>query len=186
MNAPYLALVAAALVAAPFALAHSPAGTPDPSCEWGAGPHDYASPGTLGPRVDGAKGTYCNEPVFSPTGDDHDEFAIGGAWIVAASGDGRPSGDPNAPSGSLVCLGRWADHGPHGPFRVEDASGVRGIPFRVSADTVDLTGLGGGCGDFQDDVVADCVDACSVPFAPGLDGAYRVHVFGTAGHVYAG
>lgn len=186
MRTSLFVLAAAALVAAPFAIAHAPAGTPDASCEWGLGPHDYGAPGgVLGPRVDGAEGVYCNEPVFSPTGDDHDEFAVGGAWIVARSGDGRPSADPDDPSGSLVCIGRWADHAPHGPFRVEDVSGVAGIPFRVSADTVDLTGLGGGCGDFMDDVFVDCIDACAAPFAPGLDGTYRVRVFGTAGHVFA-
>ena len=187
MSRTFLLALAAVLAAAPFAYAHEPAGTPDPACEWGLGPHDYGAPAArvVGPAVDGAAARHCNE-WFAPTGDDHDEFAAGGAWILAYGGHAVPSGDANVPSGSWYCLGRGADHSAYGPFRVEDASGVAGVRFRVSVDAHDALGNGDGCGDLQDDRFADCVDACAVTFAPGLDGAYRVSVAGAAGHVHAG
>lgn len=179
-------LLAATLAAASLALAHNPAGTPDPSCAPNASTHDYAAPavGLLVTNVrDGSQPAPPAPGVLCPHGDGHKEFAQGGAVLAVLSGDG-------VTYGSIVCYGQTAHHPAYGPVSVSDVVLGASVPFMVGADTVDLTPptTGPDCGDFQVDEEVDCVGSCTVPFLPGADGTYQVFVGrlsaqGTAGHV---
>lgn len=175
MSNAFLIVLAAALLAAPLALAHEPRGTPknycEPTSEWSV--HEY---GVLPLTRHNGGGVGCGS-----LGDGHAEydFTGAGALILAESGTGLPS---QGGSGSLYCYGTWADHAPYGPATVDDLVLGSGAAFDVAADTVDVAAVGNGCGDFQDDVLVSCIGTCTVPFPPGLDGAYRVYVQGTRGH----
>ena len=115
--------------------------------------------------------------------DGHNEFAFGGAWLLVRSGDGQPSADPSAGAGTLYCFGAEGHHADYATVSVNDVLLGGGADFQVSADTVDLSGTGEGCGDFQNDDGQVCTGTCTVTFPAGLDGAYVVFVTGTAGHV---
>ena len=90
-------------------------GTPDASC-WSDGRlHDYV--GAHGPLV---------ETDGCALGDSHPEWAMGGAGLLARSGDGLTSG-------SLACYGAPAHHPQGGVITVTDAA-FPGVVFVVSAD----------------------------------------------------
>jgi hypothetical protein len=115
--------------------------------------------------------------------DNHAEYARGGAWILVNTGAGVPSADPNVGAGTEYCYGDEGHHAEFGPVTVNDVVLGAGATFTVASDTVDLTGLGEGCGDFESDNGTDCVGSCTVTFTAGLDGSYQVYVQGTLGHV---
>lgn len=111
--------------------------------------------------------------------DGHAEYARGGAWILAESGDGLPTS-----GGSLNCFGDAAHHTYYGPVSVNDVALGAGATFTVAADTIDLSsGANGPCGDFESDVDSTCTGSCIVTFPPSIDGSYQVYVQGTQGHV---
>ena len=222
MNRTYLMVIAAALLAAPLAFAHSPAGFPKNFCEQASAGewlvHDYGPPAT-GRRVllneDGniggdcepgfsfspgwpCGGIYLDRPLESDPGicgshlnppfgdwDGHNEYALGGAWLLAVSGNGVPSADPSVGAGTLYCYGAEGHHANDAWVSVEDVTFGAGASVLLGADTIDMTGLGEGCGDGEDDVFVRCPPTCMAPFSAGLDGSYRVYVeIGTQGHVY--
>lgn len=176
---PLAILAASLLLGLPLVLAHTDgqAGPPKEYCEdvaldtW---VHDYFG-GEYGPMVvqsDGAVGT-CPYGQFA---DGHYEYALSGAALVA---------DPVA---SAPCGWPTADHATYPLVSVVDdvLTPLGGVVFVVAADAYDSTGLM-TCGDGIIDVAQTCVDACWVPFLPGLDGAYYVFVEnGTSGHVLEG
>lgn len=95
---------------APVVFAHAPAGAPDPLCETGA-VHDYGGVGALyldpsspfaGPLPTTVDGALANPLCLG--GDGHEEFAVGGATLAVASGNG-------VSGGSLACLGQAGHHG---------------------------------------------------------------------------
>lgn len=205
-------LLLAAFAAGPLSAAHAP--SPKTGCEtWlsdtsvhdylGVGPSLIPGGGVLS-GVDGSGGqdcagasgevvSYCLDEecvqgcqpslpwikvVFcaSPAGaDGHHEFALGGALLLAE--------DP--PAGR--CWGEPAHHPPFGVVTVLDVE-VPDASFTVAVDALDNVSPVGplfeSCGDGEEDFALACVSSCSVPFPPGLDGAYRVHVAGVAGHVW--
>ena len=123
----------------------------------------------------------ANSPVSDWDG--HTEWAQGGANLLVLSGSGSPSADPSVGAGTLYC---WAANGHHANFAtvtVTDALLGSGATFTVTADTVDLTGTGEGCGDNLSDGGQECVGTCTVTFPAGLDGSYQVFVTGTLGHI---
>lgn len=156
---PLFALLAA-LAAAPLVTAHTPAGTPNPACGDGY-VHEYG-PGSAFPvwapaflaARDGSNG--C---------DGHREYAGSGVILLAGLK-------------SLTCWSEPADHPQFPTITVADV--VHPSPtFVIGVDTGPAP-----CGDFEDDVSILCVGTCTVPFAPGIDGAYHVYVLdGTVGHV---
>lgn len=169
-----------ALLVLPLAVAHTNGGVMgtaktyfEPTNEWFM--HDYLAGTPLLSPVDGC-------PLCS---DGHGEWAWGGAHILVDSGLNQASIDPNLPAGSLYCYGADGHHPYFGPVRVDDTLLGASASFEVAADQADLTALGQGCGDFLEDAVVACVGACTMPFLPGLDGAYRVYVAppGSSGHV---
>lgn len=184
MNKTYLFAIAAALLVAPLAYAHSPAG-PKLFCENSAdvSTHDYLPPADgalifVATNGDGAEdsATTCGGAAF---GDAHGEYAHGGAWLSVDSGD-------LATYGSFACYGEQGHHPFYGPFTVvDDVLGA--AQFEVAADNTHfpdpVTGI--DCGDFQADVGATCTGTCTVTFPPGRDGTYTVFVTGTSGHVFA-
>lgn len=193
------------LLLLPFALAHNPAGTPknycEPTSEWDT--HDYAggfaSVSVRLPNLDGNLGGDCDGSGFAvdPTGpsvtwgaadfDGHHEWSIGWARLLVNSGAGVPSPDPSVGAGTFFCFGFGGHHPAFGPVTVDDSVLGGGATFYVMADTLDLTGVGNGCGDGQ--VLGDeegfqtCLGSCAVTFPPGLDGSYMVFVTGIAGHI---
>ena len=178
MNKTYLMAVAAALLAAPLAFAHSPAGTPKFHCEepneWLL--HEYAgTSGRLAPQARHDGGTVGCSNGLLVRGDGHPEYAEGGAVLLSTSGAGVPSADPSVGAGSLYCYGEAGHHANFITVRLPRLASDPSI-FIVGTDTVDLTGTGEGCGDFEPDNEQWCIEVCSVTFSPGLDGAYQVMV----------
>lgn len=183
-------LLAAALLAAPLAHAHvapfGPNGTPKPYCD-GADRdvHEYGAPGHRelpyllllrdGNVMD------CDGDLAPRDFDGHSEWTLGGAYLLAWDGD-IPL------NGSLGCFGEPAHHPVGGPVAVVDNVVATGVRFLVASDWMSLVS-DTWCGDGWADDVIECVDACAVPFGPGADGAYHVHVLAepdapaTAGHV---
>lgn len=106
------------------------------------------------------------------------------APVVLAVRTGLGPGDPDG-AGSLYCHGELGHHDWYGPLTAHDLVFGAGVTFDVTSDTIDVTTLGDGCGDFQADYSAACAGACTVTFPPGLDGAYVVYVTGTTGTVDA-
>jgi hypothetical protein len=229
MNKTYLIAIAAALMVAPLALAHDPAGTYktycEPAGEWDT--HEYAPPATgvllqgyEDGNLDDCDGggndviVVVNGPC--PPGyeeflhipgppvdvricikrtadfDGHAEYARGGAWILVETGAGVPSSDPNVGAGTEYCYGDEGHHTAFGSVQVIDVSTLANTAeFTVASDTIDLTGVGEGCGDFESDNGSTFVGgsascsggSCTVTFGAGLDGSYQVYVQGTQGHV---
>lgn len=178
MNKPLVLALAMALLAAPLALAHEPRGTPKTHCESPAerSVHDYG----LLPRArhDGATTSLCGSGDV--LGDGHAEYGFG-AWtlLLLVDSDGDWLG-----GGTVACFGEAGHHPVFGLVTVDDVTHGTGLSFIVAADTADPTGVGGGCGDFQDDVAISCTGACTPAFGPGMDGAYHVHLQGgTLGHL---
>lgn len=180
--------MACLLSTAPAALAHGPAGTPNPGCEdaWDRLFHDYGPPAAgliLSGPSDGSIAA-CGPEIYSTDG--HSEYARGGAWILVESGDGWTGG-------TWACFGEEGHHPRPLSLSVEDAALGPGAPFFVTADQVNPSGpdpFGQDCGDYESDVVMRCVGGCFVTFAPGLDGSYAVFVgdvanrsVATQGHV---
>jgi hypothetical protein len=147
-------------------------------------PQPYVDVDPADPLASDAGYTGFNPPAADWDG--HGEYALGGAWLLVETGNGEPSADPAVGAGTAWCFGAEGHHPSFGPFGVEDVILGSGVSFSVASDTQDLTGTGEGCGDFENDESADGVGYLdSVTFPPGLDGAYVVHVQGTAGHVQA-
>jgi hypothetical protein len=135
--------------------------------EWAE--HVYTHSAALAPAHDGNLAD-CDGDGVPADFDGHADWSLGGAFLQAA--------EPALGCGPAA----QAPHHPlYGPIAVDDAVLGAGASFVVGADDIDL--VGGGCGDFQDDVSMSCVGACTVPFPPGLDGAYHVHVDGVGGRV---
>ena len=129
-------------------------------------------------------GTYvCVDPPATDW-DRHNEFALGGAVLLVASGEGVPSTDPAVGAGTLYCFGAEGHHANYVIVTVEDVVLGAGADYHVTSDTVDVTGAGEGCGDLVSDNHQHCSDTCTVTFPHGLDGSYQVYVrLGTAGHL---
>jgi hypothetical protein len=183
MSKSFLIAIAAALMAAPMAFAHDPAGTlknycEDPS-EWGVAPPASGNLIFLG--QDGNLAGDCDGDGIVADYDGHIEFAFGGGWLSA--GDDVPECNPEA-----------AHHPRFGPFTVVDAvNGAGTQAFAVASDFITLVPPPPGepdCGDFESDEVTECVGTCTVTFPEGLDGTYQVYVgafdtgaVGTVGHI---
>ena len=192
MNKSFLLALAAALLAAPLALGHTPAGTTKNYCEdpleWNTHDYSYLSTGLVVFTLqDGNLAGDCDGDTVPTDFDAHLEWAIGGAWLMVESGDG-------VTSGSVVCYGAVGDHPTFGPISVTDIVLGPTVPFSIQADTVNLVPptdpAEPNCGDFTTDDGADCVGSCLVTFPSGLDGAYIVYVGdaldgtpGTGGHI---
>ena len=161
-SVPLLLLCASLLL--PGGLGHEPRGFPktycEPHAEWYV--HEYLPPvGTLAaPPFDGNLDD-CDADGDALDFDGHSEAAVGLAVFLAVDGDGLTTG-------SLACYGEPAHHPHFGTFSIHDAVAPSGVAFTVTADTDP------GCGDFLIDESQVCVDACSVRFDPGSDGAYVV------------
>lgn len=177
-------LIAAALLVAPVAMAHEPAGTPKDYCDLHETQlHDYGPPAAgaaLAGFIDG--GIRCAFDTEGRLYDGHSEFAFGGAWILVCDQTALRTCPDAAAGGSLVCFGERAHHhyGPLIKFEVEDVILGTTVAYHVAVDNVDLTG--GDCGDGLSDEAAPCTGKVA-DLAPGLDGAYHVFVTGTRGHV---
>ena len=190
MNKTCLIAFAVALAVAPLAYGHSPDGTPKAFCE-GSGDlllHEYGPPATgvlLAFFIDGANRTGTAADCGLPNGGDgHAEYALGGAWILVNTGLGVPSADPTVGAGALYCFGAEGHHGNFVTVNALDASPLgAGVEVTVAADTVDLTGVGEGCGDFESDESATGFGTVTANFPHGLDGTYQVYVTGTQGHI---
>jgi hypothetical protein len=169
MNKSFLMAIVAALVAAPLALAHDPAGTPKNYCEVGSAEwavHDYApvASGSLiygnedgnlgGDCVSGPLGTPCagfDDPAdpltfyvgvcdFNPPVADWDEHNEF-AFGGAWILVNSGTGEFNAAgSGTLYCFGAEGHHAEFGPVDVVDTVLGAGATFTVAADNVDLVG----------------------------------------------
>ena len=120
---------------------------------------------------------------LEPDDDGHAEYARGGAWLLVNSGPGVPSADPNVGAGSLYCFGHEGHHANFATVTVDDLVLGAGAEVTIASDTVDLTGTGEGCGDFESDNGATSVGTVTATFPAGLDGTYQVYVQGTQGHV---
>jgi hypothetical protein len=228
------------LLATPLSLAHDPAGTPknycEPETEWNI--HDYGGPvsgnaitgsrdgnvagdcsgatdlnlcASLGPSPPfTASAGFCDGPLADFDG--HKDFAYGGAFLHADSGDG-------VSSGSVACHGAEGHHETYPTVVVEDVVlGDDSLLFFVVTADYSRAGFepaeGPDCGDNLVEVCnpADPVDqfeqlcnprdqaivglsghdiangtrGVSVPFPPGVDGTYNVFVGqgGTLGHIF--
>ena len=126
-------------------------------------------------------GATCFDYIFDYDG--HAEYARGGAWLLVTSGAGVPSADPNVGAGTVYCFGDEGHHANFATVTVDDLVLGAGVEVTVAADTVDLTGVGEGCGDFESDEGATDVGTVTATFPAGLDGTYQVYVQGTQGHV---
>ena len=115
--------------------------------------------------------------------DGHAEFAFGGAYLLVTSGAGVPSDDPNVGAGTLYCFGAEGHHANFVSLTVDDLVFGAGVEVAVGTDTVDLLGVGEGCGDFETDVFSAGVGTVTATFPAGLDGAYDVYVCGSQGHI---
>lgn len=141
--------------------------------------------GILLPPVDGSALSVDECGAETIPYDGHDEYAIGGAWLLACESF---CGDSGLGGGSSGCYGTFADHPTFPTVHVYDyVAGELGLTtgFTVAADYVSASPvLGTDCGDFEADYAIGCVDVCTVPFPPGLDGSYQVFVSGTEGMVW--
>lgn len=165
-RSPFLVLVAA-FVAAPLVYAHSPAGTPDTTCEDTVAEiadHDHGPPITgwiFGFQESNLED--CNGDTTPGDDDGHAEYARGGAWLLVNSGDG-------VTGGSIACFGEAGHHPAFGPIEVVDLILGPTVYFEVGADTINLVGpdpvTGTDCGDFQSDNGTSCVGTCTVTFPP--------------------
>jgi hypothetical protein len=169
MNGCYLMAIAAALMAAPAALAHDPPGTLKNYCEdpaeWNT--HDYGPPATgifIALGQDGNIAGDCNEDGVPADYDLHIEWAIGGAWLTVGT----------VPD----CNSETGHHPRFGPIRVDDAVNGNTQAFTVASDFINRAPVPDqpDCGDFESDESTDCVGSCSVTFPEGLDGTYQVYV----------
>lgn len=209
MNTKLVILGALAMLAAPLAYAHDPAGTPknycEPQSEWGV--HDYGAPasgsllllnedGNLFGDCDGSTSVAPGSPCYGvDPADPVNSFYAGlcdsEVNLPVADYDGHREyalggGWLLAGANALECFGDEAHHAEFGTYSVEDVALGSGASFSVAADTVDATGLNNVCGDFESDASQDCIGACSVGFPAGLDGSYQLYVQGTSGHILGG
>ena len=170
----YLAL---ALAATSLSSAHAPVGTPktycEPFSEWGT--HDVLPPvnGIAGAPSRDGNPEDCDGNGTLRDFDGHAEHAVSAALILVDSGQGLPSPHGDVGAGTLHCFGAEGHHMPYGPFDGEYST----EHFHVGVDTLDLTGLGQGCGDHlldQSEMHLGC--PCTVTYPPGLDGAYHLVV----------
>jgi hypothetical protein len=172
MDKTYLMVIAAALLAAPLAFAHSPAGTPKNYCEhpseWDV--HEYVGWST-GPAAleakDGNVVENCNgfsnlgylcidpaDPLHSPVicefdpplaeYDGHKEFSVGGAVLLNCESFCGPTG---IGSGTITCFGEAAHHPTPSyawdPYvSVDDIVFGYGVPFSVGIDGAGMVGTG--------------------------------------------
>lgn len=185
MHLPRAGLTLIALLAiSAAALAHTdgrPNGTPKSYCENLKGDirfHDY------GPQVmtagflisaqimDGNLDD-CNGDGLTLDYDGHSEWGVGGARLLADN-----AGAPYA--GAMACYGETAHHGIFPQLWVFDETYPAFVMFAVGVDKINLVGpdptTGIDCGDQVDDAAIYCMDVCSVPFGPGIDGAYHIYV----------
>jgi hypothetical protein len=206
MNKSFLIAIAAALMAAPLAIAHDPVkGTPknycEPQSEWFQ--HDYATgtglfillneDGNLLGDCDGVvtadPGTPC---AGADPADPVNTFFVG----LCDSDINPPVADYDghrefALGGAWIlagasaedCFGDAAHHTEFGSFTVDDTVLGAGATADVAADTVDATGQLGTCGDFESDVSESFIGGGTVSIPAGLDGSYQVYVTGSLGHV---
>lgn len=167
-------------------------GAPRTTCDSHTGDRDHEyGPSTGFVLAAGTDGALDCENLLQ--GDGHFEFALGGAWLLACEASCGGDG-----GGSFACWGTTADHAAFpevvvydqvlSSFESEDDH-AGNVAFQVSADLVNnvppLDPNESNCGDFEDDMMQDCVDSCFVTFPPGLDGSYAVYVSGTSGSIYA-
>ena len=206
MNRTYLMAVAAALLAAPLAFAHSPAGTPKNYCEpegdeWFE--HEYGPPATgrlLFGYEDGNLAGDCNpgfalgEPCvgFERPGDPlslyadlcghNPPFADWDRHNEYAFGGGwllvySGMNDPSDPNGPGT-LYCYGAQGHHANYPVVTVEDL--VLGQGATFTVasDYLDLTGSAGGCGDfyEESVTCVGSCAVPFPHGLDGAYRVYV----------
>ena len=207
MNRTILMALALALVAPLGAFAdQNVLGIPDVNCQtppdWRT--HDYGPPATgylVFNPTDGNAGCPSPPPVF----DGDFEYANGGGWLIAQSGDG-------VSSGGIACWGVVGHHPVGGSVYVTDAV-FPDVVFTVAADFSALAPpLTPDCGDGAIepcppppsslpppvgpavdtvnailrgvlgtscnplDMSQACLNRCAVPFPPGSDGAYVVFV----------
>ena len=194
-------LLLAASLLVPFALAHTPAGTPKNYCEplpeWDT--HDYtgaSGAGDLsvrGPLYDGNILGDCNGNGVLFDFDYHHEWGPGWARLDVVNGDG-------ATFGSIACHGTFGHHPQFGPITAEDVVFGQTVRFIVMADTTSLVPPTDpsqpNCGDGQitpcsdspclgGDGFAEFVGTGSPTFPAGLDGSYLVVVvdLAVAGHI---
>lgn len=147
-----------------------------------------ASPGIVERLIDGSHD--CDGDGTPGDSDDHFEWAIGGAWLLACD-----FGCAGGTGGSVECWGVYSDHQAYPTIRVFDVGlSVLGVdvPFGVYADNVNNAPplVGPDCGDFESDYGGPCANPCNVGamenvFPPGLDGSYQVYVSGTHGRIHA-
>lgn len=216
MNNVHLIVVALCLAfAAAPALAHVPAGTPDPACLGNVKTHDYGTPATghhLGPPQDGCV-----------TRDDEPEFAAGGAYFAAGAAalDCRGIVPHHGAGGSITVYA--SDSFSHGSIaltvisdwaREDDPTappcGDRVFEWCDPTDPAEVPGVTCNPRDQRKHCPAPSwpyswlLDgqqvpptnvampappeprACTVPFGPGQDGMYLVYVGpGLQGHVWS-
>lgn len=171
-----LLCLALALAATSLSSAHAPMGTPKTHCEafleWSV--HDVLPPieRAGGPSADGNLGD-CDGDGVPKDFDGHADHAVSAALILVDSGAGVPSPHPSTGAGTWFCYGAEGHHPAYGPFW----SFYNVALLDVGVDSVDITGLGQGCGDLQMDHVETFVSGscpCAVTYPPGLDGSYHV------------
>ena len=183
MRALHILLLLAVTLAVPFTGAHPMGvGLPKTVCESPRDmpQHEYGPPATGLVIALGQDGAVPPCPAWDPTWDGHLEFAAGGAWLLACDFScGAGYGD-----GALTCWGAWSDHAPSPTVTVDDAA-LLVVGFEVWADRISLFPQVPECGDFEADAHVVCVNACQIPFGPGLDGSYAIYVQGTTGHVFS-
>lgn len=128
----------------------------------------------------------CDADLNPPVADwdEHNEFAFGGAWLLSENGAGVASTDPSVGAGTEYCFGAAAHHANPVTVTVNDVVLGAGAALTVAADTVDLTGTGAGCGDFESDRSTPGTGTVTATFNAGLDGSYQVYVeLGSMGHL---
>lgn len=181
LNKPLLLLLALVVSGVPASQAHVDGGiygAPKPYCEnitQDQNVHDYAVAGVspsayfvLG-FIDGNVDR-CHPSAPVTDSDGHSEYAFGGA-VLLADDAAFPAG------GAMACYGEVAHHPINPTIWVFDHIWPSNVLFMVGADTIN-SGIPSvpECGDGFDDVSTYCVDHCTVPFGPGLDGAYHVYM----------
>ena len=124
-----LVTITIAFLSVPFGLADQTSlGTPDSSCQtpahWNL--HDYGGP-SPGNAVFGRRDGSAEDCGAGTPGDSHSEYAIGGGFLAAETGDGFSSG-------SLACLGEVGHHQVFPVVEVQDLVSFEGQYFVVTAD----------------------------------------------------
>lgn len=187
---PSFALVLAALLASPLALAHTPGGMPKNYCEssFDVAQHEYvndgaaglallnvdlAPPRAMGPYHDGNLIGDCDGTGTLLQFDGHKEHGVSGLALLVTT--------PTGPGTFNACWNEDAHHDEYPIVGVNDDALGFLTPFAVLVDSFSVTS--GSCGDGVLDSFVLCLGACLVPIPPGLDGAYHVKVAGGAGHV---